>query len=421
MDKIPRFDLYSRSNPSAPIKSLPGRKKSYAYVRSRINSNWHKNATNYHDSSYNYQTETDYHESTHSNCEFRLLPEPKLQEIETDNSCYTENKESRNSSCFSSDTAYENMEDASMQSSIEKINSYRSTGSMQYARRAFNLLEMAMTAPNLNREYWEPILPYIDCLTAEYFVCKIPSQPREARHLLEKVLEKESASRFHHYASFVLLACDFFQHCECEKAIEAGGDEEAVQNFLKELRNLLLKIEHYELNTSEPFHDWFKHWKMIQGDLSVCHPSNDKASVIESATFRLENIDRFLAVNQPYRLLEVHQNATNEEINSSWRKKSLLFHPDKTTNPELINQWHLITQARKIINNRRKGLMDDARSSVSSDDYTYYYKSDYGDEKDPKPRFNLSSKIERGPIKPLPGHKKKYPHVSCRVDCHWKK
>ena len=67
--------------------------------------------------------------------------------------------------------------------------------------------------------------------------------------------------------------------------------------------------------------------------------------------------------------------------------------------------------------------MDDARSSVCSD-----YKSDYGDEKDPKPMFdlspkifNLSPKIERGPIKPLPGHKKKYPHVSCRVDCHWKK
>ena len=124
MDKIPRFDLYSRSNPSAPIKSLPGRKKSYAYVRSRINSNWHKNATNYHDSSYNYQTETDYHESTHSNCEFRLLPEPESQEIGTDNYFYAENKESRNSSCFSNDTARENMEDCGVQASIEEINSY---------------------------------------------------------------------------------------------------------------------------------------------------------------------------------------------------------------------------------------------------------------------------------------------------------
>jgi len=57
----------------------------------------------------------------------------------------------------------------------------------------------------------------------------------------------------------------------------------------------------------------------------------------------------------PYEILEVRENASQEEIKKAYRKLSLLYHPDRNNNsPDSTNKFQKISSAYDIIGNEEK-------------------------------------------------------------------
>lgn len=62
-----------------------------------------------------------------------------------------------------------------------------------------------------------------------------------------------------------------------------------------------------------------------------------------------------------YSILQLEKDATQEQIKKSYRKLSLLYHPDRTTNNEHIEKYKLINEAYEILRNAEKRNEYDCR------------------------------------------------------------
>ena len=65
-----------------------------------------------------------------------------------------------------------------------------------------------------------------------------------------------------------------------------------------------------------------------------------------------------------YEILEIDKNSTQEDIKKSYRKLSLLHHPDKNGNSqESINKIQDINEAYEVLSNQEKKMMYDNKQN----------------------------------------------------------
>ena len=73
--------------------------------------------------------------------------------------------------------------------------------------------------------------------------------------------------------------------------------------------------------------------------------------------------------NSYYAILEVNKNATPDEIKKSYRRLSMLHHPDKNGNsPESIKKFQEISHAYEILSDDNQRKQYDFESSMTQND-----------------------------------------------------
>ena len=65
-----------------------------------------------------------------------------------------------------------------------------------------------------------------------------------------------------------------------------------------------------------------------------------------------------------YKILNVHLDATTEEIKNSYRELAKFWHPDRNTAPEAIENFQKLSEAWEILENEDARLIYDLLSSV---------------------------------------------------------
>ena len=55
-----------------------------------------------------------------------------------------------------------------------------------------------------------------------------------------------------------------------------------------------------------------------------------------------------------YEVLEVDENATENEIKKAYRQKSLFYHPDRNTDPKAKEHMRNINEAYEVLSDQKK-------------------------------------------------------------------
>jgi hypothetical protein len=313
--------------------------------------------------------------------------------------------------------------------------------------RSYNLYTMAcetieefelfsMSCPELmDRSAWRLRRSYVNCLKAECLTLDV-SHPQwqsrlfEAYLLVTNVLTEKSAERMHLYATFIQMACEFLIKANSSGEIDSKDDEKLIESFMAELLDIIFKITNFVANVGSPDvvlrewnpPNWFANQRSAKQQQT--HFFDTFSWIMALCAFSSEYVEDQLIYKRLFLRLGLNPDATWNEVVRAFRKQSLALHEDKNT-PEMSEEekadrkrrYLLIDEARNKLREKLVGVEDASMSSYEDDvreSQSNGTKSS-GDKDNPKPRFNLSTKIERGPIKPLPGQKKSYSHVKSRV------
>jgi hypothetical protein len=76
--------------------------------------------------------------------------------------------------------------------------------------------------------------------------------------------------------------------------------------------------------------------------------------------------------NSYYKILEVNENASDDEIRKAYRRKAKLFHPDVNRSPDAHSNFVLITTAYEILINKTKRLRYDYKKKYAGDPFKAY-------------------------------------------------
>ena len=299
---------------------------------------------------------------------------------------------------------------------------------------------LAISSPALmDRPAWKLRRSYINCLKAECLTLNIGSRGwfsrvTEAHLLVTNVLSDCSSKRMNQFATHIKLACDFFIKANRSEDVDFYDVGTLIETFMGELFDLYIKMVDFENKTIEEkpweivLNEWNPNWFDPHRSASSHHqnehlfPSLHAMGILCDTRFAA--VEDQLIYTRVFRCLGLGLDSPWNEVVRAFRKLSLVLHEDKNTpdmseeeKAERKRQYLIIDEAKNKIRERLLGDEDDGSSSYDSetaDDNKFDF-----DEAYQKPKFKLSPKIATDePIKPLPGKKKAFPHVSYRVDCY---
>jgi hypothetical protein len=88
--------------------------------------------------------------------------------------------------------------------------------------------------------------------------------------------------------------------------------------------------------------------------------------------FRIVNKNILMQPNSYYQILDVHENASDDEIRKAYRTKAKLFHPDVNRSPDAHSKFVLITNAYEILINKGKRQRYDYKKKYAGDPFKAY-------------------------------------------------
>jgi len=290
----------------------------------------------------------------------------------------------------------------------------------------------------MDRPAWILRRSYINCLKAECLTLDV-SHPQwhtrlyEAYLLVANVLSDKSAKRMHPYATYIQMACEFLIKANTSEEIDSADDEKQIETFMAELLDITFKITDFLARVKSPI-EMLKEWNPPNWFADQRSPSRQQnvhffdtfSWIMALCAFSSKYVEDQLIYKRLFRRLGLNSDATWNEVVRAFRKQTLALHEDKNT-PEMSEEekadrkrrYLLIDEAKNKLREKLVGNDDNGLMSSNEDDdgnKTNGTQSASGNNHNQsKPRFNLSPKIERGPIRPLPGKKKTYSHVKSRV------
>jgi len=97
-----------------------------------------------------------------------------------------------------------------------------------------------------------------------------------------------------------------------------------------------------------------------------------------------------------YKILEINENATQEEIKKAYRRLAAKWHPDRNKSPEATKKMQKINKAYEILGNeekRKRYDLGETNFTFEAPEFNYSYEEELGNINDELKRLREEQKI----------------------------